>query len=116
WGGWGGKGGPRGWLVAAGRPPGRGCGAGRFHRGRPHRRRARRCRRGRQDQAGQGGPGPSSGGRGGGRAAGWEVEWLVATRAAASIPFGAVSHLLPSDRLGDDRLDTLRRAAALLAE
>jgi DNA-binding CsgD family transcriptional regulator len=49
-------------------------------------------------------------------AAGWEVEWLVATRAAASIPFGAVSHLLPSERLGDDRLDTLRRAAALLAE
>jgi DNA-binding CsgD family transcriptional regulator len=51
------------------------------------------------------------------RAAGWEVEWLVATRAAASIPFGAVSHLLPSaERLGDDRLDTLRRAAELLAE
>jgi predicted ATPase len=49
-------------------------------------------------------------------AAGWEVEWLVATRAAASIPFGAVSHLLSSGRLGDDRLDTLRRAAALLAE
>ena len=50
-------------------------------------------------------------------AAGWEVEWLVATRAAASIPFGAVSHLLPSaERLGDDRLDTLRRAAELLAE
>ena len=28
-------------------------------------------------------------------AAGLEVEWLAATRAAASIPFGAVSHLLP---------------------
>jgi DNA-binding CsgD family transcriptional regulator len=50
-------------------------------------------------------------------AAGWEVEWLAATRAAASIPFGAVSHLLPSaERLGDDRLDTLRRTAELLAE
>jgi len=50
-------------------------------------------------------------------AAGWEVEWLAATRAAASIPFGAVSHLLPpAERLGDDRLDTLRRAAELLAE
>jgi DNA-binding CsgD family transcriptional regulator len=50
-------------------------------------------------------------------AAGWEVEWLAATRAAASIPFGAVSHLLPpGERLGDDRLDTLRRAAELLAE
>jgi len=50
-------------------------------------------------------------------AAGWEVEWLASTRAAASIPFGAVSHLLPpAERLGDDRLDTLRRAAELLAE
>ena len=50
-------------------------------------------------------------------AAGWEIEWLAATRAAASIPFGAVSHLLPpAERLGDDRLDTLRRAAQLLAE
>jgi DNA-binding CsgD family transcriptional regulator len=50
-------------------------------------------------------------------AAGWDVEWVAATRAAASIPFGAVSHLLPpAERLGDDRLDTLRRATALLAE
>ncbi|MFL6271561.1 MAG: AAA family ATPase, partial [Actinomycetes bacterium] len=50
-------------------------------------------------------------------AAGWEVEWLAATRAAASIPFGVVSHLLPpAERLGDDRLDTLRRTAELLAE
>jgi DNA-binding CsgD family transcriptional regulator len=50
-------------------------------------------------------------------AAGWEVEWLVATRAAASIPFGVVSHLLPpTGRLGEDRLDTLRRAAELFAE
>jgi predicted ATPase len=51
------------------------------------------------------------------QAAGREVEWVAATRAAASIPFGAVSHLLPAaERRGDDRLDTLRRAAALLAE
>ena len=48
---------------------------------------------------------------------GWKIEWLAATRAAASIPFGVVSHLLPpAERLGDDRLDTLRRAAELLAE
>ncbi|HZD72077.1 MAG TPA: AAA family ATPase [Actinomycetes bacterium] len=49
--------------------------------------------------------------------AGREVEWVAATRAAASIPFAAVSHLLPqTEHLGDDRLDTLRRAAVLLAE
>jgi DNA-binding CsgD family transcriptional regulator len=49
--------------------------------------------------------------------AGWGVEWVAATRAAASIPFGAVSHLLPATgRLSDDRLDVLRRAAALFAE
>ena len=49
--------------------------------------------------------------------AGWGVEWVAATRAAASIPFGAVSHLLPAtERLSDDRLDLLRRAAVLLAE
>lgn len=50
-------------------------------------------------------------------AAGRDAEWVAATRAAASIPFGAVSHLLPpAERIGDDRLNTLRRAAALLAE
>jgi DNA-binding CsgD family transcriptional regulator len=50
-------------------------------------------------------------------AAGSEVEWVAATRAAASIPFGAVSHLLPpAARLGDHRVEILRRAAALLAE
>ncbi len=49
-------------------------------------------------------------------AAGREVAWVAATRAAASIPFGAVSHLLPAtEGLGADRLDTLRRAADLLA-
>jgi DNA-binding CsgD family transcriptional regulator len=51
------------------------------------------------------------------RAAGRDAEWVAATMAAASIPFGAVSHLLPAgERFGDDRLDTLRRTAALLAE
>jgi hypothetical protein len=51
------------------------------------------------------------------KAAEWDVEWLAATRAAASIPFGVVSHLLPpAERLGDDRLDTLRRTAELFAE
>jgi DNA-binding CsgD family transcriptional regulator len=50
-------------------------------------------------------------------AAGSHVEWVTATRAAASIPFGAVSHLLPAaERPGDDRLDTLRRAAVLFGE
>jgi DNA-binding CsgD family transcriptional regulator len=50
-------------------------------------------------------------------AAGREVEWVAATRAAASIPFGAVSHLLPpAASLGDHRVEILRRAAALLAE
>jgi DNA-binding CsgD family transcriptional regulator len=50
-------------------------------------------------------------------AAGWGVEWVAATRAAASIPFGAVSYLLPAaERRSDDRLDLLRRAAVLLAE
>src|SRR6266540_4234194 len=50
-------------------------------------------------------------------AAGRDAELVAATRAAASIPFGAVSHLLPpAERLGDDRLDTLRRSATLLAE
>jgi DNA-binding CsgD family transcriptional regulator len=51
------------------------------------------------------------------QAVGRDVEWVTATRAAASIPFGAVSHLLPAgERLGGDRLDTLRRAAAVLAQ
>jgi DNA-binding CsgD family transcriptional regulator len=50
-------------------------------------------------------------------AAGRAVAWVAATRAAASIPFGAVSHLLPAtERFGVDRLETLRRAADLLAE
>jgi hypothetical protein len=50
-------------------------------------------------------------------AAGRAVAWVAATQAAASIPFGAVSHLLPAtERFGADRLETLRRAADLLAE
>jgi AAA ATPase domain len=45
------------------------------------------------------------------------VAWVAATQAAASIPFGAVSQLLPAtERLGADRLEILRRAADLLAE
>jgi DNA-binding CsgD family transcriptional regulator/tetratricopeptide (TPR) repeat protein len=51
------------------------------------------------------------------QAAGRDTELVAATQAAASIPFGAVSHLLPAaEGLGDDRLDILRRAAALLAK
>jgi DNA-binding CsgD family transcriptional regulator len=50
-------------------------------------------------------------------AVGRDVEWVAATRAASSIPFGAVSHLLPAgEHPGGDRLDTLRRAAAVLAQ
>src|SRR6266536_31921 len=50
-------------------------------------------------------------------AVGWDVEWVAATRAAASIPFGAVSHLLPSaERPSDDLLATLGQTAVLLAE
>jgi DNA-binding CsgD family transcriptional regulator len=50
-------------------------------------------------------------------AGGRTVAWVAATQAAASIPFGAVSHLLPAtDRVGADRLETLRRAADLLVE
>jgi DNA-binding CsgD family transcriptional regulator len=49
-------------------------------------------------------------------AVGRDVEWVAATQAASSIPFGAVSHLLPAgERPGGDRLDSLRRAAAVLA-
>jgi DNA-binding CsgD family transcriptional regulator len=50
-------------------------------------------------------------------AVGRDVEWVAATQAASSIPFGAVSHLLPAgERPGGDRLDSLRRAAAVLAQ
>jgi DNA-binding CsgD family transcriptional regulator len=49
--------------------------------------------------------------------AGRATEWVAATRAAASIPFGAVSRFLPpADSLGDDRLVTLRRAASAVAQ
>jgi hypothetical protein len=44
---------------------------------------------------------------------GWVARWAVATRAAASIPFGAVAHLLPGvDVVGGDRFELLRAAAA----
>jgi DNA-binding CsgD family transcriptional regulator len=50
-------------------------------------------------------------------AAGWTARWAVATRAAASIPFGAVAHLLPAvDVAGHNRFELLRGAAADLVE
>src|ERR1700735_3101200 len=46
----------------------------------------------------RGAPGGATGGALGGavvaRARGYTVEWVAATRAAASVPFGAVSHLV----------------------
>ncbi len=43
--------------------------------------------------------------------AGWATEWAVGTQSAASIPFGALSHLLPAGaRRPRDRLDLLRTA------
>lgn len=48
--------------------------------------------------------------------AGHEVLWVAATRSAASIPFGAVSHLLPGgEDFGGDLLGVLRRVAADIA-
>jgi len=45
-------------------------------------------------------------------AAGSRVQRVIATRSAATIPFGAVSHLLPSDPAdGDSRVTTFRRIA-----
>jgi DNA-binding CsgD family transcriptional regulator len=49
-------------------------------------------------------------------AKGWAVSWAVATRAAASIPLGALAHLLPADVAGADRFELFRRAAAHLVE
>jgi DNA-binding CsgD family transcriptional regulator/tetratricopeptide (TPR) repeat protein len=50
------------------------------------------------------------------RRAGRETAWVVATRAAASIPFGAVSHLLPAaERFDAQRWEALRWAADELA-
>lgn len=48
---------------------------------------------------------------------GWAARWAVATRAAASIPFGALAHLLPGLEVsGVDRFELLRGAAAVLVE
>jgi DNA-binding CsgD family transcriptional regulator len=48
--------------------------------------------------------------------AGRETAWVAATRSAASIPFGAVSHLLPAaERVGAQRWEMLRWAADELA-
>jgi hypothetical protein len=50
-------------------------------------------------------------------AEGWAVRWVVATRAAASVPLGAVAHLLPAaDEAGGNRFELFQRAAAHLAE
>lgn len=44
--------------------------------------------------------------------AGHESHWVVATRSAASIPFGAVSHLIPNGEVfGGDLLTVLRRVS-----
>jgi hypothetical protein len=48
---------------------------------------------------------------------GWAVRWVAATQAAASIPFGAVAHLLPAaDVVAGDRLELFRAATARLAD
>lgn len=50
------------------------------------------------------------------RRAGRETEWVGATRSAASIPFGAVSHLLPAgERFDEERWEALRWASDELA-
>jgi DNA-binding CsgD family transcriptional regulator len=50
------------------------------------------------------------------RAAGYTVEWVAATRAAASVPFGAVSHLITAaERERHDPLELLLRAAETLS-
>ena len=49
------------------------------------------------------------------RAVGRDVEWVAATRAAASIPFGAVSHLLPAGERLESRIGIrIRRLAWLV--
>ena len=51
-------------------------------------------------------------------AAGFACEWAVATRAAATVPFGPLLHLLPDPRLGGyaDRTTLFATAAASLVE
>ncbi|MEO3856611.1 AAA family ATPase [Acrocarpospora sp. B8E8] len=49
-------------------------------------------------------------------AAGGAAEWVAATRAAASIPFGALSHLLPGSQwLAESRVELLARVADRMA-
>lgn len=48
---------------------------------------------------------------------GWVARWAAATRAAASIPLGAVAHLLPAVGEADEnRFELFRRAAAHLVK
>jgi DNA-binding CsgD family transcriptional regulator len=48
---------------------------------------------------------------------GWAIRWVAATQAAASIPFGAVAHLLPpADVAAGDRLKLFRAAIARLTD
>ena len=50
-------------------------------------------------------------------AKGWVARWAVATQAAASIPFGALAHLLPAAAVGgESRLEMLRATAAGLVQ
>ena len=50
-------------------------------------------------------------------AKGWAPRWAFATQAAASIPFGALAHLLPAgDVASGDRFELLRGAAAGLVQ
>ena len=48
------------------------------------------------------------------RASGHEVATIAATHAAASVPFGAMAHLLPADTPAAPGLDPFRRIADLL--
>jgi AAA ATPase domain len=50
-------------------------------------------------------------------AQGWVTRWAVATEAAASIPFGALAHLLPAvSEASQNRSQLYRRAAADLVQ
>jgi DNA-binding NarL/FixJ family response regulator len=50
------------------------------------------------------------------RAVGFAGDWAVGTHSAASIPFGALSHLVPADRgAASEHLDMLRTAVGHLA-
>jgi DNA-binding CsgD family transcriptional regulator len=50
-------------------------------------------------------------------AQGWIARWAVATKAAQSIPFGALAHLLPAaETISGDRAEVFRGAAVRLLE